>query len=107
MQRIDRLPVVVTSFAYRNEYFPELDGMIESVREHHPGWSLVTGRGPVLNAGSAALAVESPSGALHWELPVPLDLDGSEDDWLRIVRMKAWWVSRVWHEFGNLSGSIR
>ena len=107
MQRIDRLPLVLTSFAYRSEYFPELDGMIESVRQHHPGWLLVTGRGPVPNTDSPTLAVESPTGALHWKLPVPLDLDGSENDWLRIVRMKAWWVARVWYEFGNLSGPHR
>jgi len=107
MQKIDRLPLVLTSFAYRSEYFPELDGMIESVRQHHPQWSLITGRGPVSNATGSALAVETPAGPLHWKLPVPLDLDGSENDWLRIVRMKAWWVAQVWHEFGNLSGSAR
>ena len=105
MKRIDQLPVVLTSFAYRDEYFPELDGMIATVRQHHPDWRLVTGRGPIYGADTPILEVESPSGKFRWSLPVPLGLDGSENDWLRIVLMKAWWVARVWHEFGSLTGS--
>ena len=45
--RVDKLPAVLTSFAYREEYFPELDGMLATVRQHHPDWKIVTGRGPV------------------------------------------------------------
>ncbi len=26
--RVDQLPAVLTSFAYREEYFPELEGML-------------------------------------------------------------------------------
>jgi hypothetical protein len=35
---------------------------------------------------------------------VALDLDGSENDWRKITRMKGWWMSRVWHEYGELAG---
>lgn len=102
MKAIHQLPVVLTSFAYREEYFPELDGMIATAQKHHPEWQLVTGRGPISDTDNPILDVESPSGKFRWRLPVPLDLDGSENDWLRIVLMKAWWVAQVWHEFGNL-----
>lgn len=30
IHRIDRLLTVLTSFAYREEYFPELDGMLKA-----------------------------------------------------------------------------
>src|SRR6185312_6827835 len=36
MSRIDKLPAVVTSFAYREEYFSELGGMLATVQKLHP-----------------------------------------------------------------------
>jgi len=102
--KIDQLPAVLTSFAYREEYFPELDGMIARVRKHHPQWWLVTGKGPVPDCECPTLRVESPAGEFHWSLPVSFHLDGTENDWLRIVWMKAWWVAQVWHQFGNVAG---
>lgn len=104
IERIDQLPAVLTSFAYREEYFPELEGMLATVRRHHPTWHLVTGRGPVSGFKGTALEVESPQGNSRWTLAVPCELDGSPNDWLRIVWMKAWWVARVWHQFGSLGG---
>ena len=100
--RVDQLPAVLTSFAYREEYFPELEGMLATARKHHPTWHLVTGRGPVSGFKGTALEVESPQGNSRWTLPVPFELDGSLNDWLRIVWMKAWWVAQVWHQFGSL-----
>ena len=102
--RIDQLPVVLTSFAYRDEYLPELEGMLATVRRHHPTWHLVTGRGPVSGVKGTALEVESPHGNSRWTLPVPFELDGSFNDWLRINWMKAWWVAQVWHQFGSPGG---
>ena len=87
MKRIDQLPAVLTSFAYREEYFPELEGMIATVREHHPAWLLVTGKGPLTGSNHPALEIESSTGKSQWHLPVPFQLDGSENDWLRIVLM--------------------
>src|SRR5882724_5654375 len=97
MKRIDQLPVVLTSFAYREEYFPELDGMIATVRDHHPSWHLITGKGPVSGFGNPTLEVESSAGKSHWSLPVSFRLDGTENDWHRIVFMKGWWMAEVWH----------
>jgi len=102
IERIDHLPAILTSFAYREEYFPELEGMLATVRGHHPTWHLVTGRGPVSGLKRVALEVESPRGNSRWTLPVSFELDGSQNDWLRIVWMKAWWVAQVWHNLGNL-----
>ncbi len=102
--RVDQLPAVLTSFAYREEYFPELEGMLATIRRHHPTWHLVTGQGPVSGFKGAALDVKSPQGNSRWALPVPFELDGSLNDWLRTVWMKAWWVAQVWHQFGNLGG---
>jgi hypothetical protein len=102
---IDQLPAVLTSFAYREEYFPELQGMLATVRRHHPTWHLVTGRGPVSGFKGASLEVESPQGNSRWTLPVPFELDGSPNDWLRTVWMKAWWVDQVWRQFGSLGGN--
>lgn len=104
-KRIDELPAILTSFAYREEYFPELEGMLATVRRHHPTWHLVTGRGPVSGLQGATFEVESPQRNCRWALPVPFELDGSVNDWLRIVWMKAWWVTQVWDQFGSL-GSI-
>lgn len=100
-----QLPAILTSFAYREEYFPELEGMIATVREHHPDWMLVTGRGPIAKFDRPALEVEAPGGKLEWVLPVSFQFDGTENDWHRIVFMKGWWMSQVWHKFGNPGSS--
>ena len=102
IKRIDGLPAVLTCFAYREEYFPEMEGMLATIREHHPDWPIVVGRGPLRGLDAQTLEVESPAGKRHWTIPVSLDLDQSENDWLKIVRVKGWWVARVWHEFGHL-----
>lgn len=104
IERIDQLPAVITSFAYREEYFPELEAMLTSVRKYHPTWHLVTGKGPVSGFDHPTLEVESSRGNSHWSLPVAFQIDGSENDWLRIVWMKAWWVAQVWHQYGNVGG---
>jgi hypothetical protein len=102
--RISELPVVLTCFAYRQEYFEEMEGMLRTIREHHAGWPVVVGRGPVPGYSEPTFEVESPRGKSYWTLPVALNLDGSENDWLKIVRVKGWWMSRVWHEYGDLIG---
>lgn len=102
--RLDQLPAVLTSFAYREEYFPELDGMIKTIREHHPTWYLVTGRGPAPGFHTPTLEVESPRGKCHWSLPIVVPPGGGESDWRNVVLMKGWWMARVWHEFGVLAG---
>jgi hypothetical protein len=104
IKRVDELPVVLTSFAYRSEYFPELDGMVATVREHHPDWSIVTGRGPVAGFELPTLDVQSPRGPYRWSLPVLLNLDGSVDDWRKITKMKAWWIAEVWRNFCDGEG---
>jgi len=104
IQRLDKLPAVLTSFAYRSEYFPELDGMIATVKEHHPDWHLVTGRGPVSGFDRPTLEVDAPSGRLHWTLPVSFDEADKENEWFRIVLMKGWWITQVWQYFGALTG---
>jgi hypothetical protein len=105
LKRVDELPVVLTSFAYRREYFGELDGMLATIRKHHPEWSVVVGRGPVEGYELPTLEVDSPAGKQFWTLPVPLDLDGSENDWLKIVLLKGWWMAEVWRHFGRLTGN--
>jgi hypothetical protein len=105
LKRIDQLPVILTSFAYREEYFSELAGMLVTVQQHHPNWHIVTGRGPLPGYATPTLEVESSSAKCHWSLPVSLDLDGSENDWYRIAKMKGWWLAQVWHNFGNLINS--
>ena len=107
IKRTDQLPVVLASFAFREEYFAELDGMVASVREHHPDWFIVTGKGPVSGFDLPTLEVESPAGSYQWSLPVALNLDGSVDDWRKITKMKAWWIARVWHTFGHLAGDFK
>lgn len=102
--RIDQLPAVLTSFAYREEYFPELDGMLATVRTHHPDWALVAGKGPVSGVEHPALKVQFPAGEFEWRAPAFFRLDGSENDWMRIVWMKAWWIAQVWHQFGDAGG---
>jgi hypothetical protein len=101
---IQELPVVFTCFAYRPEYVAELDGMLPTIRKHHPDWPIVAGRGPIDGYELPTLEVESPAGKLHWSLPVPLNLDGSVDDFRKISRMKAWWIGETWHKFAGLAG---
>ena len=103
-RRVDELPAVLTCFAYREEYFAELEGMLVTVREHHPDWPIVVGRGPVPAVALPTLEVESPSGKFLWTFPVEIELDGSENDWRKITRMKAWWIAQVWRDFGRLAG---
>jgi len=107
LKRIDQLPVILTSFAYREEYFPELDGMLASIRRHHPDWQIVTGRGPIPGYNTPTLDVESSfsSTRYRWSLPVSLDLNGTQNDWYRIAKMKGWWITQVWHHFRDLLGS--
>ena len=103
-EKVFQIPAILTSFAYREEYFPELDGMLHTIRQHHPNWEIVTGRGPVPGYRTPTLDVESSSGKCRWSLPISLDLGGSENDWFRIAKMKAWWLGQVWHNFGHLTG---
>lgn len=107
IKQTDQLPVVFTSFAFREEYFPELDGMLATVRQHHPHWSFVIGKGPVSGFEFPTLDVQSPLGRQQWSLPVSLNLNDSMDDWRKIAKMKAWWVARVWHSFGELTGNSK
>jgi hypothetical protein len=101
------LPVVLTSFAYREEYLPELEGMLSTARKHHPHWLFVVGKGPVAGFELPTFDVHSPLGRQRWSLPVPLHLDGSANDWRKIAKIKGWWITRVWHSFGHLSGDIK
>ena len=103
----DQVPVILTSFAFREEYFQELDGMVDSVKRHHQDWLIVTGKGPRPGFELPTLAVEAPTGGHHWSLPVDLNLDGTVDDWRKITKMKAWWITNVWHTFGHLTGASR
>jgi len=107
--RIDKLPAVLTSYGYRSEYVRELEGMIPTVREHHPDWPIVVGRGPVSGLEMSTLEVEFPSGKCHWSLPVPLNLEenreASERDWAKIALMKPWWIAEVWHNLKKLTQS--
>jgi hypothetical protein len=84
-----------------------MERMLETIREHHPGWIVVVGRGPVEGYSMPTFEVESPSGKSLWTLPVALNPDGSENDFLKIVRMKGWWIAQVWHQFGQLVNGDR
>ncbi|PYP88402.1 MAG: hypothetical protein DMF61_07365 [Blastocatellia bacterium AA13] len=95
-ERIDKLPVVLTSFAYREEYFRELDGLLTTVREHHPDWLIVAGRGPVSGLPPGSMEVESPWGTHRWTPPVALDVNDFETAFFNIVSLKPWWISQVW-----------
>ncbi|HYL98670.1 MAG TPA: hypothetical protein VEZ90_06925, partial [Blastocatellia bacterium] len=101
------LPVVFTCFAYRPEYVAELDGLLPTIRKHHPDWPIVAGRGPIDGYELPTLEVESPAGKLYWSLPVPLNLERTVDDWRKITRMKAWWIGEVWHKFAGFAGPRR
>src|ERR1700684_494458 len=104
MKIIRQLPTVLTSFAYRKEYFPELDGMIATVREHHPDWPIVTGRGPMSGFDLPTLEVDSSWGKSFWTLPLSLNLGNYENDWRKITMMKGWWTKLVWQEFAGREG---
>lgn len=103
VQAISDLPVVLTCFAFRQEYFSELDAMLVTLKEHHPDWPIVVGRGPLANSDETVLEVETPVGRCRWTLPIPLRLDDSDNDWRKITRMKGWWLSQVWHHCGGLA----
>jgi hypothetical protein len=107
IKQAHEVPVVLTSFAYREEYFPELDGMLSTARKHHPHWLFVVGKGPVAGPKQPTFDVHSPLGKHRWSLPVMLNLDGSADDWRKIAKMKGWWVTQVWHNFGHLTGGTK
>ena len=107
IRQTDQLPVVLTSFAFREEYFDELDGMLASAKQHHPHWSFVIGKGSVSGSELPTLEVHSPLGRRRWSLPVSLNLDGSADDWRKITKMKAWWIAQVWPSFGDLAGDFK
>lgn len=107
IKRIDQLPVVFTSFAYREQYFSVLEGLVAGVKEHHPDWFIVTGKGPAKGFELPTLDVQSPLGTEQWSLPVPLNLDDSWNDWRKITKMKAWWIARVWRSFGHLAGDCK
>ncbi|MBZ5505845.1 MAG: hypothetical protein LAO78_10190 [Acidobacteriia bacterium] len=107
IKQTHELPVVLTSFAYREEYFSELEGMLATARRHHPNWIAVVGKGPIADFDLPTLDVYSPLGRQRWSLPISLNLDGSADDWRKIAKMKGWWINRVWHTFGHLSGDVR
>jgi hypothetical protein len=107
IKRLDQLPVVFTSFAFREPYFSVLEGLVAGVKEHHPDWRIVTGKGPVNGFELPTLDVQSPLGTEQWSLPVPLNLDDTWDDWRKITKMKAWWIARVWHSFGHLAGDCK
>ena len=102
-KKIHELSAVLTCFAYRSEYVAELPGMIATIKEHLPHWPLVIGRGPVEGFDRATFEVESPSGKHLWTFPIALNLDGSANDWVKICRMKPWWMAQVWKELGNLA----
>ncbi|HEY6252891.1 MAG TPA: hypothetical protein VI685_23275 [Candidatus Angelobacter sp.] len=104
-RRIYRLPAVLTSFAYGEEYFPEIESMLATVKEHHPGWSVVIGKGPIAGFELPTLEVESPAGKFHWSLPVSLNLSNEQDDWRKITMMKGWWLAKVWQNLSLLCGS--
>lgn len=103
LKKIDETPAVLTSFAYRDHYVTELEELLITVREHHPSWPIVAGRGPVPGFDLPTLEVESPSGTCHWSVPVSLNLDGSDQDFFKIIFMKGWWMAEVWRHFGGLA----
>ena len=95
-RKIHDFPCVLTSFAYRQEYWPELDGMLNTVRHHHPDWTIIVGRGP---CEDATFEVEHTTGREKVILPVDLNLDGSANDYRKITHVKAWWTSYVWNQW--------
>ncbi len=81
--------------------------MMATVREHHPNWHLITGKGPVAGFENPTLEVELSAGKTHWSLPVSFQLDGTEQDWHRIVFMKGWWMAQIWHHCAVLADGHR
>jgi hypothetical protein len=106
-RQLKDLPAVLTCFVLRDEYFPELDGMLATVKQHHPDWPRVIGRGALTDDGIAVFDVEAPSGQSRLPLPVSLNLTGGEDDWRKITRIKGWWLYEVWNHFGGLADPLR
>lgn len=102
IEKIERLPSALTSFGYRDEYVAELDGLIATVREHHPDWPIVIGRGPVPGFDVPTLEVDSPKGKYYWTCPALPGAGECKSEWLRGCMMKPWWIARVWHAFGDL-----
>ena len=94
------LPAVLTSFAYRPEYVPELQAMLPTVRMHHPNWKIVTGCGP---CGACTFQVEFEDEPDLWTVPVDLNLDDSEHDFRKINHMKGWWMHEVWKRWGSIA----
>ena len=105
-RRLFELPVVLTCFGYRPEYVAEMMGMLDSVREHHPAWPVMYGRGPAPGHDDETFEVDSPGGTSHWRLPVSLNLDGTTRDFYKIVMMKGCWMSRVWSNAAGLTGDV-
>jgi hypothetical protein len=56
------LATVVTCFVFREEYFLGLNGMIATIKQYHPDWPLVIGRGTPMDSGVATFDVEAPTG---------------------------------------------
>lgn len=100
------LTVVLTSFALRQEYMAELDGMIATVKRFHPTWPIVVGRG-TNSDDQVIFELDSPIGRCRWIVPAPVFLNGSSEDWRKITRLKAWWISEVWREYGGLADPSR
>jgi len=96
--KLHDLSAVLTSFAYRPEYLPELQGMLPTVRKHHADWKIVTGEGP---CEQATFQVQFEDVREFWTLPVDLHLDGSENDFRKINHMKGWWMHEVWKRWGG------
>jgi hypothetical protein len=69
MKGQSQLRVVIPSF-YRSEYLSELDGMLVTIKEDAPSWSIVVGKGRVPGLDLQTVKVESPSGKRQWSLPV-------------------------------------
>ncbi len=97
-RRLHDFPVVLTSFAYRPEYLPELQAMLPTVHRHHPDWKIVIGVGPCQDA---TFEVQFEDICEHWTLPVHLNLDGTENDFRKINHMKGWWMNEVWKRWGG------
>lgn len=104
LKKIFEVPVVLTSYAYNKEYVVEMEGMIASIKEHHPNWTIVVGRGPVPELGEGSLEVEWNGGRCNWVLPVKLNLDDDrQKNWTKLCFIKAWWLAQVWRNLGDLA----
>lgn len=79
--------------------------MLATVKQHHPDWPLVIGRGTPADSTIVTFNVEAPTGPDQLTLPVPVHLGDGEDDWRKITRMKAWWLHEVWRRWGGLASS--